>query len=255
MTYSRFPWPDSHEAAISLTFDDGLPSQLAIAVPTLNDSSLRGTFYLSPRDGYQQTLAPWREVAAAGHELGNHTINHPCAYDHLRGSVRGRRVLEDMTLIELEADIAEASRRLQTLLPQQRDMSFAYPCYQSFVGRGPTRQSYVPLVARHCIAGRGYGERALANDPQHCDLAYLWAWPCERMSAAEMIGLAEETVEQGRWGIMVFHGVHEGHLPIADVDLMRLCAFLARHSARIWTAPVATVARWIADCRTADGNQ
>lgn len=253
MAETRFPWPGNRTGAISLTFDDGLASQLAVAVPTLNQVGLQGTFYLSPGPDYEQALSPWREVAAAGHELGNHTISHPCAYNAFSKANPVTLALEDMILDELEAEIVEASRRLRALVPQQSDISFAYPCYQSFVGRGLTRQSYVPLVARHCIAGRGFGEYPLANDPDHCDLAYLWAWPCERMSATELLGLAERTAAVGRWGIMVFHGVHEGHLSITEGDLAELCALLAARSDRIWTAPVATVARWVREQRDGRG--
>ena len=70
-------WPDGARAAIVLTYDDALPSQLDIAMPQLDASGLRGTFFL------KGTLAPadlprWRAAAAAGHELGNHSIYHPC---------------------------------------------------------------------------------------------------------------------------------------------------------------------------------
>ena len=245
------PWPGDCQSAVSLTFDDGTASQLELAVPMLNEMNLQGTFYLNPREDYEQKLAPWRDVAATGHEVGNHTVSHPCAANNVVaptlpphwGPDEGRRrTLEEMTLEEMDADIAEASRRIQTLVPEQSAFSFAYPCYQSFVGRGITRQSYVPLVARHCIAGRGVGEKPIANDPAYCDLAYLWAWRCERMTGAELVGLAESTVAQGRWGILVFHGIHAGHLSIGERDLAELCAFLARHRERVWTAPVATVA-------------
>ena len=247
MSLSHLPWPGKCQGAVSLTFDDGLASQLALAVPLLNRFDLRGTFYLNPGDDFEQTLAPWREVAAFGHELGNHTVSHPCSCNFAFVVESGRRSLEEMTLGEMESEIEEASRRIQILAPQQTDISFAYPCYQTFVGRGLTQQSYVPLVARHCIAGRGRGETA--NDPLRCDLAHVWSWPCERMSGAELVGLAEQAASQGRWGILTFHGVHEGHLPIGERDLAELCAFLARERDRIWTAPVATVARRIVQWR------
>jgi peptidoglycan/xylan/chitin deacetylase (PgdA/CDA1 family) len=241
------PWPGSCQGAISLTFDDGTASQLAVAVPMLNQFDLQGTFYVNPRDDYMQKLAPWRDVATAGHEIGNHTVHHPCSLNFASVAESRQRVLEEMTLDEIEYEIAEASRRLRILIPQQNAISFAYPCYQSYIGYGATRQSYVPLVARHCIAGRGLGE--VANNPRYCDLAYLWSWPCERKSGAELVGLAELTAAQGRWGILVFHGIHEGHLPIGDRDLAELCAFLARQRDRIWTAPVATVAQRIIEWR------
>ena len=249
MTDVRFPWPGDCAGAISLTFDDGRSSQLKIAVPRLNELGLRATFYLTPHEDYDRELAPWREVADAEHELGNHTVNHPCACNHRLTNGADRLVLEDLTLADMEIEVTKASQRLRALVPQQRDLSFAYPCYQSFVGRGLRRQSYVPVVVRHCIAGRGLGEIPFANDPYRCDLAYVWSWPCERMRAAELIGLAEQAVDRGHWGIMVFHGVNDGSLPVAEVDLIGLLTFLARQSDRIWTAPVADVARWIADRR------
>jgi len=252
MATTNPPWPGNCQGAVSLTFDDGLASQLAVAVPILNQFGLQGTFYLSPHDDYEQSLAPWRDVAVAGHELGNHTVGHPCSQNFAFVAESGRRSLEEMTLDEMEAEIVEAGRRLRWLAPQQQDISFAYPCYQTFVGQGITRQSYVPLVARHCVAGRGRGETA--NDPLRCDLAHVWSWPCERMTGAELIGLAEQAAAQGRWGILTFHGVHEGHLPIGDRDLTELCAFLSRQRDRIWTAPVATVARRIAGWRDEAGR-
>ncbi len=39
-------WPGSYRAAVSLSFDDGLRSQLEVAVPILDRAGLRATFYL-----------------------------------------------------------------------------------------------------------------------------------------------------------------------------------------------------------------
>ena len=73
-------WPDGCQGAVSLTFDDGMQSQLDIAIPILKEHKLLGTFYINPRgDDWKVRLTPWREVALAGHEVGNHTINHICS--------------------------------------------------------------------------------------------------------------------------------------------------------------------------------
>ena len=74
-----FVWPEGTEAAVSLTFDDGMRSQRELGVPLLNRYEVRGTFYLNPRDDYATMLDGWRDAVAAGHELGNHTISHPCS--------------------------------------------------------------------------------------------------------------------------------------------------------------------------------
>ena len=57
------PWPGGCKGAVSLTFDDGSQSQLDIAVPTLKEYGLHGTFYINPRgDDWKERLAPWREL-------------------------------------------------------------------------------------------------------------------------------------------------------------------------------------------------
>jgi peptidoglycan/xylan/chitin deacetylase (PgdA/CDA1 family) len=244
------PWPDRCLGAVSLTFDDGLRSQLATAIPLLDEYGLNGTFYLNPpKEGdtaqWVERLVPWRVAAGNGHEIGNHSLTHPCSENFaFKAGVRG---LEHMTLEEIEDDVLEAERRLRAAIPEHGERTFAYPCYQTYVGVGAGRQSYVPVIARHFVGGRALGETA--NDPVRCDLHCLWSHPVERQTGAAMVGLAERAAAEGRWTVLTFHGIHEGHLSVSEGDLRELCAFLGRHRDRIWTAPLATVASRVRDWR------
>ena len=243
------PWPHACQGAVSLTFDDGLSSHLTTVLPLLEESHLRATFYLTPpvdgdADSWRTQLAPWRAAARGGHEIGNHSLTHPCSQNFAWMTRPG---LEVMTLADIAQDVLEAERRLQVGIPEQRVRSYGYPCYQTEVGAGATRQSYVPVIARHFVAGRSRGETA--NDAARCDLHALWSWPVERLSGAELVGLAERAAQDGRWTILTFHGIDEGHLPVAAVDLQEVCRYLDRARERLWTAPVATVAQRIAEWR------
>jgi hypothetical protein len=238
-----FEWPKGAKAAVSLTFDDGMRSQREVAVPTLNRHGVRGTFYVNPRDDYASMLDGWRDAAKIGHEIGNHTISHPCSKNFAFISESGRRSLEEMTFEDIGWEIDETNRRLAEVFPEQGDVSFAYPCYQPFVGRGAERRSYVPVVLERCVAGRGRGEQS--NDPAYCDLGYLWSWACERMTGPTLMGIVEQAAAKGRWAILTFHGIQEGHLSVTEGDLEELCAFLEREAGRIWSAPVAEVAQWV----------
>jgi peptidoglycan-N-acetylglucosamine deacetylase len=240
-----FEWPQGAEAAVSLTFDDGMRSQREVGLPLLNRSGVRATFYVNPRDDYASMLDGWRVAVEAGHEIGNHTVTHPCSKNFAFISEFGRRALEEMTFDDMVWEIAEANRRLTEAFPQQGPRSFAYPCYQPFVGRGANRQSYVPLVLERCVAGRGRGESS--NDPRFCDLGYLWSWSCERMAGQTLIGIVEQAAAQGRWAILTFHGIQEGHLSVAEGDLAELCAHLDRIKSRVWTAPLVEVAQWVGE--------
>ncbi|MCY4546273.1 MAG: polysaccharide deacetylase family protein [Gemmatimonadetes bacterium] len=245
------PWPDGYEGAVSLTFDDGMRSQLEVALPILAENGLRATFYVNSRGpDWRGLLAPWKAVAEAGHEVGNHTVSHPCscAFKESRADC-----LETMTLDDMEWEIGEGKRRISEAIPEQVDFTFCYPCYHAHVGEGPDRRSYVPVVARHHVAGRGKGD--YANHPLTADLHHLYSFPVERRATSEMIGLVEVAAGQNRWAVLTFHGISEGHLSVTESDFTGLCNFLREHRDRIWTAPVVTVARSIHAWRSAGRNR
>ncbi len=249
------PWPNGCQGAVSLTFDDGSQSQLDIAIPILREYNLLGTFYINPRaDDWKERLTPWRDVALAGHEVGNHTINHICSRNFGWGP--NAKSLETSTLEQIEADVVEAEKRLNELIPEQPIRTFCYPCYQNYVGEGATRQSYVPVIAKYFPAGRGKGEAA--NHPLFTDLHYLASWTMAGwMSGSQLYGFAEAAAKQERWGILTFHGLQEGPgslwvpgssyhgSPLSADSFRELCEYLAKHRERIWTAPVVTVAQQI----------
>lgn len=242
------PWPAGRQGAVSLTFDDGLESQLEIAFPRLNERGLRGTFYLWPYgDDYAANLTPWRAVKAAGHEIGNHSLSHICSRNF--AEQRGAPGLETTTLEEMEADLLEAERRLVEVLGPVEARSFCYPCYQTDVGEGLTRQSYVPIVARHFIAARASGEYGFFNHPYNADLHYLASVPAERRPGPEMIGLVEQAARQGRWVLFTFHSLDGGRLGTSDYDFTLLLDHLADAKDRLWTAPVAEIAQYLTRLR------
>jgi hypothetical protein len=265
-----------YNGAVSLTFDDGTPNQLQKVVPALAGFGLRGTFYLTPRGAnWRQRLAPWAEVATAGHEIGNHTLSHICAGNYALASgtkegaskaSRGKKsvspnpgapltgYLEDKTLADIERDILLAQERLLELAPHQKEWTFAYPCYCTHVGRGTSRQSYVPIVAKHFVAGRVGAEYGFANHPGEVDLAASWGLAVERMSGFEMIGLVEELTAQGGWVILVFHAIDGRRLSVSSSDFHMLLNHLQRRSDAIWTAPVVEVAAKIAARQMGQGN-
>lgn len=230
---------DGRRGAVSLTFDDGTANQLAKAIPPLDARNLKGTFYLNPRDRLiKDFFQYWKAVAAAGHEIGNHTLSHPCP-----SAITGARGLEDMSLDEVEADIISAQERLVSLAPHQDEWTFAYPCYATYVGKGVDRTSYVPVVARHFAGGRAGGEYGFANRPGLMDYAALAGTPVERLSGAETIELISRLTSEGQWVILIFHDIGEGVLPFREGDYLDLLDFLAASDDDIQTAPVIDIVR------------
>ena len=242
----EFLWDDDKQAAISLTFDDGMNSHLDTAIPLLDAHDLRGTFYITARgeDDGQKGLERFRPAFESGHEIGNHSIHHWCSCAGVMNP--DQRGLEYRTLEEIEAELVDADKRFKSIFPEVAHWSFCYPCYNTFVGKGKHRKSYVPIVAQLFFTARAGGEMSNSiNSPYHADLHCLNSWKCERRSAAELIGLVERTATQGGWSIFTFHGVGEGHLPVARPDFQELLAYLDAVRDRIWTAPVIEVAEYL----------
>ena len=228
--------PAGARMALSLTFDDARESQLDVALPVLEAHGVRATFYVLPAR-VRRRPDDWRRAAADGHEIGNHTGSHPCSANF---TFSRRNALEDYTLERMATEIDRTSRRLARLL-EVETTSFAYPCGQSFVGRGEGRQSYVPLVARRFLAGRGYGSE-VPNDPARCDLAHLHAYTVDGMDAGALVGLVEGDGTDGRWVVTAGHDVGEGGDQTVLVDALdALCRRAAEDD--VWVAPVSEVAR------------
>lgn len=160
--------------------------------------------------------------------------------------------LEEKSLDEIKQDILMAHRRLTKVAQHQKQWTFAYPCSNTFVGRGIQRRSYVPIIARHFLAGRTAGEYGFANHPGILDLPCVWGISMERMSEFEMIGLVEELTNHGLWIILIFHEIDGARLTVGSYDFGMLLDYLHRKTDLICTAPVFDVARKIRAERSAD---
>ncbi len=71
------PRVETSEKVVALTFDDGpTPEYTDEVLATLRKYDVPATFYLTGHDSEQNT-ASLQAIVAAGHELGNHTYDHP----------------------------------------------------------------------------------------------------------------------------------------------------------------------------------
>lgn len=241
-------WPDGIQGALSLTFDDNAQTQLDNAIPCLNDFDLKGTFYVNPgrMPRWERNLARWQEASRNGHEIGNHTADHPCSCNF--GFRADGYCLEKLTLDAIADTIDRATAALDEQFPWQNgERSFCYPCYQSYVGAGVNRQSYVPVVAERFKVGRGGGERP--NHPERIDLSYIWSFAVQGHSGKDLIAYVENAVKDGLWGVICMHGVGGEHLAISTEAFRELCEHLHQNRHRIRTAPVIEIGNYIIDRR------
>jgi peptidoglycan/xylan/chitin deacetylase (PgdA/CDA1 family) len=238
------PFPEGVAAAVSLSFDDARASQLDGA-RILDDHGLRVTFYVLP-PGLAAAPERWRSVARSGHEIGNHSSTHPCSANF---DFAATNALEAMTPQDVAEDVDAATATIQDLVGV-RPRTFAYPCGQSFTGRGRHRRSYVPVIAERFLAGRGYGSE-VGNLPETCDLAHLDAYTVDGLDAGELWSLVTAGMARGEWVILAGHDIgDDGPQTVPARELGAFCRRLAGDG-RIWVAPVVEVAERVAGAQGA----
>ena len=240
MSEESFPWPEDKRAAITLTFDDARESQLDTGIPVLNEFAVKASFYVS-FPAFERRLEEWRQVAAVGHEIGNHTVSHPCS-GNLRFS--RERALENYTLEKMEVELTGANERIEDLTGV-RPTTFAYPCGQTFVGRGRNCVSYVPLVARYFTVGRGFMDTS-ANHPRFMDLAQALGMNFDGASFEYVKGLIAGAIDDGGWLILVGHEIGlEGRQTVLVDALRAVCEFVADPANKLWIDTAASIGEYV----------
>ena len=244
-TTSAFAWPPGKRAALSLTFDDARPSQMAVGLPILERHRARATFYVTP-DNLDAQLARWKLAVSQGQEIGNHSLTHPCTGNF---AFARTNALEDYMLAQLEEDLRLASLAIRSRL-EVEPVSFAYPCGQTFIGRGAGTRSYVPLIAQRFESGRLWRCED-ANDPFRCDPAQLLAMELDGKAFTEVRPLLDHALKQGTWLILAGHEIGGmARQTTLTNTLEAVCAFAADPANGLWLDTVGTVARHVRERRS-----
>ncbi|HPC97152.1 MAG TPA: polysaccharide deacetylase family protein [Sedimentisphaerales bacterium] len=241
---TAFVWPEGKRAALSLTFDDARLSQAQVGLPLLDRYSVKATFYVSPAP-FQAHLPAWKQALANGHEIGNHSLRHPCTGNF---AFARDKALEDYTLAQMERELKEANRVIESAVGV-RPATFAYPCGQTFVGRGAHLHSYVPLVARMFEAGRGWMDEA-ANDPAFCDPAQLLGVELDGRDFAAAKKLIDTAVENGSWLVFAGHEIGEGGRQTTRIDTLEaICRYARDPNNGIWIGTIQKIVRYVVEAR------
>jgi len=241
-----FHWPQGKRAAISLTFDDARVSQVDNGIPILDEYGVKATFYVSI-NSLEKRLPDWKKAVANGHEIGNHSMVHPCSGNF---SFIYDRALEDYTLDKMRDELEQANSIIEHLLGV-RCVSFGYPCGQKFVGRGRGLKSYVPLVAEKFLTGRGWMDE-WANDPAFCDMAQLMAMELDGKDFEHVKQIMDRTLADGGWLVFCGHDIGEGGRQTTLTATIRsLCEYAADPANGIWLDTVEAVAGHVVKQRTA----
>jgi len=223
-------WPHGKKAAIVLTYDDSLHSQLEIAIPQLNEVGFKGTFFLNgtfpPED-----VSRWRAVAAAGHELGNHSVFHPCPEAAFPSEPQFHT--ENHSIAGMLREIG-AMNTFLFALDGKTTRTYGVPCSQTLVGgQDYTEALRASGLIRYVRTG-GTGDGVVA-DPAKLDPFRV---PSRMFSVesgtADLIGFVDSVRKSGGMGVFMFHGVGGDYLNVTAEAHHALLRYLKQHEDEIW---------------------
>ncbi len=234
------PW-NGKKCAVVMTYDDALNVHLDHAIPQLDAAGMKGTFYISASfEGFRNRHDEWRKAAAHGHELGNHTLFHPCD-----GSQPGREwVNRDYDLSKYSIRRIMDEIRINQFILEQTDgkkvRSFAYTCGDMKAGS----DSFMELLPDLFNSARGV--RSAMNTPGSIDLYNIDSYMINGQSGDELIRLVDEAMEGGKLLVFLFHGVGGEHnLDVSLEAHQELINYLKKHESDIRIDTMAGIAEHI----------
>jgi peptidoglycan-N-acetylglucosamine deacetylase len=245
----EFHWPNGKRVAVSLSFDDARTSQVDRGLDVINPTGVKVTFFVNP-GGVKKRLEGWKRAVASGHEIGNHSVSHPCSGNFPWSF---HNALENYTLDQMAQQLDDANAQIQSLLGV-RVVTFAYPCGQKFVGRGRELKSYVPLVAEKFLVGRGFLDEYF-NNPTFCDLAQAAGTVSDELEYSQMVKLISQAAQQGAWIIFAGHEIGDKAYQTTDATaLAALCRYMQDPANGIWVDTVAKIGNYVREQRSGPGE-
>jgi peptidoglycan-N-acetylglucosamine deacetylase len=235
-----FSWPEGKKMGLSLTFDDARLSQIDKGIPILNKYSIKATFYLL-YDNMLQRLDGWKKAVADGHDIGNHSLHHPCSGNFAWSK---GHALENYSLEDMSNELDSAGNLIKEMLGIQT-VSFAFPCGQTFVGRGVNVRSYIPLIAAKFETGRGWLSEG-PNDPAFCDMSQLTGMELDGKTFEQVKAIIEAAKSKGMWLILAGHEMNEGGSQTSLLNTIEaICKYASDPANGIWIDDVHNIAAYV----------
>ena len=229
------------KCAVSLTYDDALNVHLDNVIPVLNSLDFRGTFYVPGYfPGFSSRLNDWKAAAAKEHELGNHTLFHPC-----EGKAPGREWVNpvyDLSVYSGErmVDEIKMANILLSAIDGKTKRTFAYTCGDIMAGDS----NFVPGIINEFVGARSVSEAM--PKIYEIDLFNIPSYMIAERSGDELINLVKEAIKNKGLLVFLFHGVGGEHSINVSLEAHnKILHFLKENEKDIWIAPLVEISEYV----------
>src|SRR6187200_101055 len=243
---SNQPWRGK-KCAVVLTYDDAIDQHLDNAIPVLDSLGLKATFYLTAfSTSMQSRLADWKKLAVTGHELGNHTLYHPCIGGKGREWVRPEYDMNNYT-VQRMIDETRMTNLFLHALDGKTKRTFAFTCGDMKIGDS----SFINGMKNDFIAARAV--RAQMHKIDEIDLLNMDCYMVNGETGAQMIEWAKKAMETNSLLVILFHGVGGGNSLNVSLDAHReLLQYLKKNENDLMVGTMLDVAEHIKEWQERD---
>lgn len=228
------------KCAVVITYDDAIDQHLDNAIPVLDSLGLKATFYVTAfSQSMQARLNDWKKLATKGHELGNHTLYHPCIGGKGREWVKPEYDMNNYTVKRMVDETRMTNLFLQALDGKTR-RTFAFTCGDMKIGDS----SFINAMKNDFVAARAV--RKQMHKIQEIDLLNLDCYMVNGETGIQMIDWVRKAVETNSLLVILFHGVGGGNALNVSLPAHReFLQYLKKNEKDIWIAPMLDVAEYI----------
>jgi peptidoglycan/xylan/chitin deacetylase (PgdA/CDA1 family) len=189
-------------------------------------------------------VARWRQAAAQGHELANHTVFHACAAAQFPADPR--YTTEAYTPASMLTEI-EQQNVLLTAIDGRARHGFGTPCGKTLAGG----VDYLPALRKAGLVSYvrapldsldDLGADVSRIDPMHVPSS---DFP-DGVQRRPLIAFVQRAVAGGGMAVLVFHGVGADYLQVSDAEHQALIDWLIAHRHEVWVTTLQDALDWAA---------
>ncbi|OSZ77035.1 hypothetical protein CAP36_11450 [Chitinophagaceae bacterium IBVUCB2] len=235
------------KCAVVITYDDAINEHLDNAIPVLDSLGLKATFYVTAFSNSVQTrMNEWKKISATGHELGNHTLFHPCIGGKGREWVKPEYDLNNYS-VQRMVDETRMTNLFLHSLDGKNKRTFAFTCGDMKI----SDSSFIGGMKNDFIAARAV--RNEMHKINEVDLYNVDCYMVNNHSFEDMKVWVDKAVQTNSLLVILFHGVGGGNGLNVSIDNHRkILSYIKLQEKDLMIAPMRTVAEHIKEWQARD---
>jgi peptidoglycan-N-acetylglucosamine deacetylase len=241
-SFSQFGNPAwrGKKAAVVLTYDDAINEHLDNAVPILDSLGLKATFYITAfSTSMQARLNEWKKLAVTGHELGNHTLFHPCVGGAGREWVSKQNDLRNYSVKRMENEMRMTNLFLQSLDGKTK-RTFAFTCGDMKVDDS----AFINGMKNDFVAARAVRDEM--HKINEVDLYNTDCYVINKHSFEQMKAWVDKAISTNSLLVILFHGVGGGNgLNVSIEDHRKILTYIKQKKKELMIATMLETAEYI----------